>query len=247
MKRLGYLPLALEQAGAFISDIQLQLDEYLPLFEEHRRDLLGRVNAGDICTTRRVTVLTTWELSFKSLERQDHAAAQLMTLLAFLHHETPWEGLFLLAGQGQACQLSPFTVAGDFKWLTDLCADRLRFKNSVGKILSVSLARRGPLPGSLYLHPLVHAWSRDRLNADEQFRKQLHALIVIGQALFYISTLPQTVETWHLKQRLLIHADACLNFTKANDNFNVYGPLFRKSEAVPAILQIPLSTVILGD
>jgi hypothetical protein len=59
VQKLGCLPLAIEQAGAYISDVQIPLSEYLPLFEKHRRELLKRPIIGDIYNSRRQTVFTT--------------------------------------------------------------------------------------------------------------------------------------------------------------------------------------------
>jgi tetratricopeptide (TPR) repeat protein len=234
-KKLGYLPLALEQAGAYISDVQLQLGEYLPLFEKYRRDLLKYETTCDICTARKETVFTTWELSFESLERHDACAAELMLLLAFLHHESPWEGLFRLGSSTNSTKTSR-SDADDFRWLAKLCTDEFQFKNAFGKIVSVSLAKRGPLPGSLYLHPLVHAWGRDRLTPQKRHRKLIHALVVIGNALEAIAKLPSTTENWILKHRVLAHADACIDFAKSEcEDMETF---FMEPEAALALFQI---------
>ncbi|KAH0557138.1 hypothetical protein GP486_005072 [Trichoglossum hirsutum] len=231
--KLGYLPLALEQAGAYISDVQLRLGEYLPLFEKYRRNLLNYVTTCDMYTVRKETVFTTWELSFKILERHDTCTAELMLLLAFLHHETPWEGLFLL---GSPTNSNLTFQSDEFCWLAELCADEFRFKSAFGKIVAVSLAKRGPLPGSLYLHPLVHAWGRDRLAPQERHRKLIHALIVIGNALEAIAKLPPTTENWILKHRVLVHADACINFMKSEcEGIQTF---FAEPEVVSAFFQI---------
>lgn len=208
------------------------------MFETHRRELLGRVSTGHMYTARKETVFTTWEISFKSIQSQDDAAGQLMLILAFLHHESPWEGLFHLAAGAQTSNPELFPCDGDFYWLIDLCSDKYRFKSAVGKILSFSLAKRGPLPGSLYLHPLVHAWGRDRLNTKERFRKQVHALAIIGQALFYTSKMARGNELWRLRLRILHHADASLSFAKSDGNTSDFASLFGEPALASSIFQI---------
>jgi tetratricopeptide (TPR) repeat protein len=231
------LPLALEQAGAYISDGQLQLDEYLPLFDRYRQELLSLISPSDIFSARKETVFTTWELSFSSVLSQDAAAAQLMLLFAFMHHESLWEGMFLLAAEMQpsASSTSPLE---SLSWFWELCRDPFRFKAAIRRILSVSLAKRGPSPGSLYLHPLVHSWSRDRLKPEERCQKQLQAVVVLGQALFSISRVAQITEAWSLKQRILLHADVCIGIAKSNGTSTHFYSLFREPAAVHALLQI---------
>jgi tetratricopeptide (TPR) repeat protein len=232
---LGYLPLAIEQAGAYISDVQMQLDEYLPLYEKHRRELLKRAVTGDIYNPRRQTAFTTWEVSYEMLEKQDPAAAEMMLLIAFLHHETAWEGLFELAlahdtDDGTAEQ------SKDFEWLTKLYADRLAFRSAFGRIMSFSLAKRAPAPpqGRIVLHPLVHAWGRDRLSPSKKQQKLVHALFLIGKASKALSECPSMPEYSSLKRRLLSNADACLGFIRSDSLTGVYQSMISKPECVTA-------------
>ncbi len=166
---MGCLPLAIEQAGAYVSDVQIQLGEYLPLYEKNRRKLLKRPTIGDIYNSRRQTVFTTWEVSFSKLEEQDGAAAKMLFLLAFFHHENVWEGLFDLALSDDTGSINIQSRA-HFRWLTELFADKLALRSAFGRIMSFSLAKRGmsPPPGNIVLHPLVHAWGRDRLTSSEK-------------------------------------------------------------------------------
>ncbi|KAH0563532.1 hypothetical protein GP486_001902 [Trichoglossum hirsutum] len=241
-KKLGYLPLALDQAGAYVSDVELPFGEYIPLFEENRPKLLRYEPTSGWCTPRGETVLTTWEISFKGIESYDGHAAELMLLLAFMHHETCWEGLFHLAYPKGL--VTSEQEESDFHWLPELCADKYRFKNAFGKILSVSLVQRGTLPGSLYLHPLVHAWGRDRLPPSKRYRKLLHALTVIGSALRTISGSPTTKDALLLKQKILVHADACLEIAKSEISDS--RSLSAEKVTIPALYQIAVLYKELG-
>ena len=61
---LGHLPLALEQAGAYIEQTGTSLSKYLELFGEQPRELLRH---GKPSTGYEDTVATTWEISFQQV------------------------------------------------------------------------------------------------------------------------------------------------------------------------------------
>jgi tetratricopeptide (TPR) repeat protein len=77
---LGCLPLALEQAGAYIETSGCTMAHYLDLFEKRQYELLQR---GKPSTEYPDTVATTWSLSFQNVEGENPAAAELLRLCAF--------------------------------------------------------------------------------------------------------------------------------------------------------------------
>jgi len=79
-EELGDLPLALEQAGAYVETNGKPLAEYLSLFQKRRAELLRRGQPAGYPDT----VATTWEISFREVEQQSPAAAGLLNLCAFL-------------------------------------------------------------------------------------------------------------------------------------------------------------------
>ena len=62
-KEIGYLPLALEQAGAYIEETGISLSDYLIRFKKHRKTALKRGKPADYPDT----VATTWEISFQTV------------------------------------------------------------------------------------------------------------------------------------------------------------------------------------
>ena len=74
---LGELPLALEQAAAYIQATGNSLAGYLALFRQQRLDLLDRGQP----TGYDGTVVTTWALAFDRLEQSAPTAAGLLRLL----------------------------------------------------------------------------------------------------------------------------------------------------------------------
>src|ERR1035441_1097109 len=75
---LGGLPLALEQAAAYMRATGRPIAEYLALFRERRTDLLARGEPAGY--ERRVT--TTWALAFEQLQHTAPEAIGLLRLLA---------------------------------------------------------------------------------------------------------------------------------------------------------------------
>lgn len=80
-EKLGYLPLALDQAGGYISAMQLPLDRYLPLYEKSYKRVTSTNNPGLAKRYRNDTLFTTWKISFDSLPK---LASELLLLCAFL-------------------------------------------------------------------------------------------------------------------------------------------------------------------
>ena len=79
-RRLGGLPLALEQAGSFIEATGMSPRDYLQLLELREEGLLGR----GIPTNYPGTVASTWELSFRRVEAESPVAADLLKLCSYL-------------------------------------------------------------------------------------------------------------------------------------------------------------------
>jgi hypothetical protein len=87
-KRLGCLPLALEQAAAYVVECKKQLHDYASLLGSRGLAVLEK---GQPYQSER-TVGTTWALSFEKLEAKCPAAADLLHLCAFLAPEAIYVG-----------------------------------------------------------------------------------------------------------------------------------------------------------
>lgn len=85
MAKLGYLPLAIQQAGAYISARQLSLNEYLPKYQKGFEAVMKKRsrcpdNYGH-------TVYTTWQMSFDAVKKESNNAAQLLITYGFLSND----------------------------------------------------------------------------------------------------------------------------------------------------------------
>jgi hypothetical protein len=80
-EELGNLPLALEQAAAYMEESARSFSDYLKLFQTHQREILKR---GTPSMDYPATVATIWELSFQEVQKTSSAGADLLNLCAFL-------------------------------------------------------------------------------------------------------------------------------------------------------------------
>lgn len=146
-QELGDLPLALEQAGAYIEACGCSIAHYLELFRTRRQELLKR---GQPSQDYPDTVATTWELSFQKLQEASPAAANLLNLCAFLAPDDIPKDL-LVEG---AVQL-PEPLAG-------IVHDPVAFNDALAVLRRYSLMEVAD--EALAVHRLVQAVVRDRLN-----------------------------------------------------------------------------------
>ncbi|HVU66893.1 MAG TPA: tetratricopeptide repeat protein [Ktedonobacteraceae bacterium] len=90
---LDGLPLALDQAGAYVKETPCTLADYLRLYQQRQQDLLSRRSREN--QEYPASVATTWSLSFEKVARANPAATDLMTLCAFLAPEAIPESIIV--------------------------------------------------------------------------------------------------------------------------------------------------------
>jgi hypothetical protein len=151
---LGDLPLALEQASAYLERTGLPAGEYLRLLRTRGPDLHRRGRVSD----RRDTIATMWDVTLEGLAGESPAAVQLLEICAHLAPEP--------------IPLSLFTERTDLlpEPLAAAAADEVAFVDTVGALVHLSLARR--TPAGLVMHRLVQAVIRDRARADARRHDQ---------------------------------------------------------------------------
>jgi tetratricopeptide (TPR) repeat protein len=142
---LGRLPLALEQAAAYLDISQIPGPEYLGLLRTHATDLHRR---GIVAARQDVTIATLWDLSLERISAQHPAAVQLLDVCAYLAPEP--------------IPLDLFTIHHDRlpQPLAAAAADPLAFADTIAVLADYSLAKR--TPSGLQLHRLVQAAIRAR-------------------------------------------------------------------------------------
>ena len=89
-QELGYLALAVVQAGAYIFKSECSLNRYLELYRERRGGILEEYNVQQN-DDYKWTVYTTWSISFRRLSAQ---SVRFLQLCAYLHHDGISEAIF---------------------------------------------------------------------------------------------------------------------------------------------------------
>jgi len=154
--KMDGLPLALDQAGAYIEETGCGLSEYLDLYQQRRMDLLKRPSS--VSSEYPHTVASTWSLSFQQVERTNRAAGDLLRLCAFLDPDAIPEEL-ITAG---APVLDPP--------LQSVAADVFELHEAMEALRKFSLVRRNPDLKVLTIHRLVQVVLKHGM--DEQSRRQ---------------------------------------------------------------------------
>jgi tetratricopeptide (TPR) repeat protein len=183
---LGDLPLALEQAGAYMEATKKDPRSYLKLYQSHRERLLQQ---RDPSAKYPATVATTWELSFEELSRSSPPGAELINLCAFLAPDDIPRKLL-----SDSVQHLPGSLG-------DALADPLEFDQALAALRRYSFVE---VDGdSLSIHRLVQAVARDRMPENTRRAWAEAAVRVVEDAFPFGSADPKA---WSEHSWLLLHA-----------------------------------------
>ncbi|KAJ7742628.1 hypothetical protein B0H16DRAFT_1022404 [Mycena metata] len=162
VKSLHQLPLAIVQAGAFISKSR-NLDGYLALYMENQAQLLSEKPAQSH-DHYAWTVYTTWQMSF---DRLTPPAAMFLQHCSFLHCNGISEEIFRYASRYRFPSNGPSIeeVRDPLEFLSHFLRstgewDTLQFWNAANEIQAYSLISFDEEKKIFFIHPLVHAWSQ---------------------------------------------------------------------------------------
>jgi len=210
-EELGYLPLALEQAGAYVEATGRPLGEYLELYRYHHLQVLER---GTPSTDYPDTVRTTWLLSFEQVRETVPSGADLLNLCAFLAPDAlPCD--VISAGKEY---LPPA--------LAEVVTDPLRFDDAVAVLRRYSLL--DVKDGELSVHRLVQAVVRASLEHEQPSHPTwlVAAVGVVDHAFPANSDDPRT---WPGCARILPHVLASLNgLAQVKIVFNVTADIWKR-------------------
>ena len=162
---VGDLPLAIEQAGAWLAETGMPAAVYVEWVETQVTSALGVNKPLDYAAP----VAATWNLSFDRLKERSPAAVRLLQILAFC---SPGPiSMTLLYGDEMNKILLPFDEA-------------LREKRVLGQVIGdisrLALVRIDQARNCLQIHRLVQAVIRSQMTADEQLIAihEVHQILV---------------------------------------------------------------------
>ncbi|KAJ7081493.1 P-loop containing nucleoside triphosphate hydrolase protein, partial [Mycena epipterygia] len=182
-KVLHYLPLAIVQAGAFISKSG-DLDSYLALYEQNQAQLLSQKPAQSH-DNYAWTVYTTWQISFNQLSQP---AATFLQLCSLLHHQGISEQIFKNAATYKFGPSSPSKeeLQMPLEFLSQFLGpdgvwDSFCFIDMTNEVRAYSLINFHPRQKIFSIHPLVHDWTRSTLSDEESYK---HCMVaIVGMSL----------------------------------------------------------------
>ncbi|MDJ0705956.1 MAG: TIR domain-containing protein [Leptolyngbyaceae cyanobacterium MO_188.B28] len=147
------LPLALDQAGAYIEDQCLSLEEYLELFQTKKAELLrerGRLDPDH------PSVTVTFTLVFEKVAAANELAANLVRACAFLSPDAIPEEIFSDGVKELGDPLSPLAVS------------KLALTKAIAEAARFSLISRNPRTKTLTIHRLVQEVLRGEMDGETQ-------------------------------------------------------------------------------
>ena len=211
---LGCLPLAIEQAGAFVAESPgMTLRRYLELFRSRAGELLARGRHD-----YEATVATTWELAFQAVERASPAAAALLRVCAFVNPDDIPLGMIITDDWAQP--------------LDALADDPLALADALGTLGRFSLVTSAA--GEMVaVHRLVQLVVRQRMTEAERRSWAGRVATAIATAFPRDS---HDVRGWERCALLLPHALAATSFPGVADG-DAAGPASQLLDRAATYLQ----------
>ncbi len=185
---LGDLPLALEQAGAYLDTTKLPVADYVALIQQRGGDMLGK---GRVVGYKH-TLNTVWDLALDQMSQRP-AARELLGLCAYLAPEAIPLDLFTAHPE----QLPPALAAA--------AGDPLEWAETVGALVDYSLVRRRE--HTISLHRLLQTALRhhDGGTAAQAQPRDRHAVVVELLHADLPGTIMRAPEDWPRWRQLLAH------------------------------------------
>ncbi len=190
---LGGLPLALDQAGAYINGTGCGVLGYLKRYRTQRSKLLKR--RGRPITDYPESVTTTWSLSLEKVEQLNLTATELLQFCAFLHPDAIPEEIITEGASALDSVLPALT------------SDLITLDEAMEVLRAYSLVHRDANMKTLSIHRLVQAVLMDRMSENEQRQWAERVVRAVNRAF------PDgKFATWQTCEHYLPHVLACAGY-----------------------------------
>ncbi|TVY13428.1 Kinesin light chain, partial [Lachnellula arida] len=247
VKRLGFHALAIDQAGAYISSRNLNLSLYLEHHKARTEKVLSEVpDMWDYIKApkdspeakRKLSVFTTWELSFDQISGNPSIRAakeRILTLLAFFDNNQIRQSFF-----------EPYAKVSD-NWMIlpdgNDTWDVYGFQDMLREFRTLSLLQSFEVqsPDAVCsLHPLIQDWIKFRIDKDSRQKFTIEAVLVLEE--FLDPHIPQEFAdfTFEMKQLMFSHVDAVISNTHrvfSSDEFLANLKLLRGARTLSYFLE----------
>ena len=192
--RLGYLALAIDQAGAYISARGLPLSLFMDHYNKRREQVLKetprslweyrrKLNNAEAETS--LSVFTTWELSFEQIDDTDlkgKTLKHLLTLSAFFNNTDIFEDLFMVFhGLNNPVWMEEF--GSEDAW------DSFRFQDALAQLAKLSLISSLKITAAganFSLHPLIQDWIKLRSDVQDRRKLAIEAIYMLANYIYSV-------------------------------------------------------------
>lgn len=189
------LPLALDQAGAYIEQTGCSLSDYLDRYRTHSSILLSLRGAAS--SDHPKSMKATFSLSFAKIELANPAASDFLKLCAFFHPDAIPEAIFSGAGQN----LGPA--------LALVADDPVQFDAIIAVLRTYSLIHRDAEAKILTMHRLVQAILKDDMDQCAYKTWGERVVRILHRVFPSINIVETDVTSWPACQQYLPHILAC--------------------------------------
>ncbi|WP_329054156.1 FxSxx-COOH system tetratricopeptide repeat protein [Streptomyces violaceus] len=186
-EELGDLPLAVEQAGAWLGVTGMEVDEYLELLAQRSPEILEIEQSPDYP----VSVAAAWDISLERIRENNPGARQLLDICASMAPE-PIPRSILRSSRG--VNITPE--------IDPMLREPIKLNRAIRDLSQFSLIRVDPRAGTLQMHRLLQTVLLAKLSEDERerMRDAAHQLLSAANRGPYGSS-----AEWRDYQALLPH------------------------------------------
>lgn len=177
---LGYHPLALEQAGAFIEEKHARFQDYLFRYKARRIRYLeskeGRPTESNPTKGGYPdSVAITWNMNFSEVEGKSPPSAELLRISSFLHPDDIPFDLFTRMSEsfGPVIEKALSGSAEDPLLINDLVVPLTRYS-----LVNICVNER-----SFVIHRMVQEVQKDKMSSDQQHGYSEDIMLTLGRAV----------------------------------------------------------------
>lgn len=196
---LDYLPLAIEQAGAYIRKTECTFNDYLISYKQNGLKLLEK---SKIATAKYPkSVATTWMINFEMVEQTSKASADILRVSAFLNPTKIPIEIFIKGAKELGPEIySALENVGSIPVLLFDVLETLR---------QYSLITHDSENHTYDIHRLVQAVLRDEMNENARYLWAERAVKAVNSVFPEIE-----YENWDLCEKLIPHVEKCEEYIK---------------------------------
>jgi tetratricopeptide (TPR) repeat protein len=194
VKAMHGLPLALDQAGAYIEETRCSVADYVQHYEQQRLTCLGWRGTSD--GSHPHSVVATVMLAKQRIEAISPEAVELLQVCAFLYPDS--------------IAIDMFTKGTPELGLTlqAIGADRFQLDLAIAALRHFSLVQRHLEKQILTMHRLVQVVIRETMSAEEQVQWQQRVIRHLN--MLFPEIITEDPEIWEKCEKLLPHVLTCV-------------------------------------